>query len=245
MDPHTPQPPQPYDLTLRFISRRWKSPENAALLGNSYNSATLPLTIEFTDFFLRFHDTPGLLDATRRKIEMTCGQERQLERIVWESAIIGLRETLIILGGEQALTRTRKYLEKKVLNPLQEQYHHVFEAVEHSSSIDPDRQREELRAKMESFHQSAEDVIKDSWGQLATQSRPITERIHERWRELVGGRISDDVEALVEHSSGTSADILLARIRLEQQIMRSAVYSDISAALDLLGEPPEPPTSPC
>lgn len=243
MDPHAPQPPQPYDLALTFISRRWKSPNNGAFL-TSHNSATLPLTIEFTDFFLTFHDAPGLLDATRRKIEMTCGQERQLERIVWESAIVGLRETLIILGGEQALTRTREHLERKVLTPLEEQYRHAFEAVEHSSANDLDSQREVLKAQMESLHQSAEDVIKRSWDQLATQSRPIIERLHERWRDLVGGRISDDVEALVENSSRISGDIFLNRIRLEQQFMSSAVRSDSRALLDLLSTPPEPPTSP-
>lgn len=190
------------------------------------------LITQFTDFFLSYPREGGLLDAARRQIEATCGQERQLEKVVWGAAILGLREALVILAGERSLTQIRHYLEKNALAPLEQLYATAFTRAEEDQST----KREELSKPIVEAYEDASRTISSNWEDNALKAPQLLEMVHARWQQLVRGQVSDSVTSYVEHTMDSSARILAARSSLERSYMLSALRSDVAAAHDLIDE---------
>lgn len=232
MEPSQPKQSKSLLDTLATLSGRWQG-TNARVFTPSLQEEAMDLLItRFTDFFLSYSGEEGLLDATRRQIEATCGHERQLERVVWGAAILGLREALIILAGERSLTQTRQYLEKNELAPLEDIYTASFTRAEEDNSTT----REALSKPFVEAYEEASRTIRSSWQESSYKAPQLLRTVHARWQELVLGKVSDSITSFVEHSLDSTEQLLAARSYLERSYMISTLRTDVAAAHDLIDE---------
>lgn len=232
MEPSQPKQPQSPLDALATLSGCWQG-KNARKLTPAVQEEAVDLLItRFTDFFLSYPHEGRLLDATRLYVEATCGKEQQLEKVVWGAAILGLREALIILAGERSLSRTRQYLEKNALGPLEELYAAAFNQAEK----DPSTHKDVLSKPIVDAYEDASRSISTCWEENAHQSPQLLKTVHARWQELVRGKVSDSITSFVKHSLDSSERILAARSSLERSYMLSALRGDVAAANDLIEE---------